>query len=151
MQREFHLVHWLAAHLKLPGTRPGHLGVLRGPVLASNVKLPGTRPGHFEKRRLDSLLSPRSRAEKKKGTQLIFRVLMCENELRPLFLSKELLKAPRYLVRVVLARGQELGEKLVRQQLDVLGEHAEHQLQEEVGGVVRGDVAVAQFSAMRPN
>src|SRR5438309_8568229 len=64
LQREFHLVHWLAAHLKLPGTRPGHLGVLRGPVLASNVKLPGTRPGHFEKRRLDSLLSPRSRAEK---------------------------------------------------------------------------------------
>jgi hypothetical protein len=37
-------------------------------------------------------------AEKKKGTQLFFRVLMCENELRPLFLF-ELPLSVKYLLR----------------------------------------------------
>ena len=46
---------------------------------------------------------------------------------------KKVRQPPRQPLGVVGAGRQELGEELLRQQLDVLGEHAEHQLHEEVG------------------
>ena len=45
--------------------------------------------------------------------------------------------------RACSAASRILREDFVRQQADVLGEHAEHELHQEVGGVVGGDAALA--------